>query len=220
MDGNLRWSIRNSCSLSEGYLKGMENAINLLKHCLYFEIPTLTIFAFSDENWNRPESILSKIMYIIHSALVNKISILRQMDVKINFIGDLSKFPPDILNLISKVHQSTIGCDSLILNVALGYGARQEMTEVVRKIIQYKFEPHDITYQLIQSMMYTNSDPDLLIRTGGEKRLSNFLLMNLAYTELYFSDKLWPDFSFDDLREAIDDFNLRKRRYGAGQQLY
>jgi undecaprenyl diphosphate synthase len=180
----------------------------------------MTLYAFSSENWNRPDTEVNDLMGLLGYYLDKEVGLLEKEGIRLRVIGDLSLCDPKLAKLIEKAIERTKNNQQLNLTIALSYGARQELAMATRAIAEevtaQKLKLQDITEQHITERLYTADlpDPDLLIRTGGEKRLSNFLLWQSAYTELYFTDIFWPDFTHQDLRQAIDEFQLRERRYG------
>jgi undecaprenyl diphosphate synthase len=220
MDGNGRWATKNKVLKLQGHKKGAEVARNITTQCLELKIPYLTLYAFSHENWQRPIGEINDIMGLLRFYFNNEIQQLHQHNIKINFIGNISQLPFDIQQEIGKIERLTVSNHALTLNIALSYGGRQEIVDAIKRIsaecVNKKLATKDIDESLFADYLYTKSipDPDLLIRTSGEQRISNFLLWQLAYTELYFTDILWPDFTIEHLTQAITEFQLRERRYG------
>lgn len=216
MDGNLRWADKHSIPFIEAYKKGVERALELLDFCISANIQYLTLYAFSTENWQRPQVIVEELLQLFSTALCANTPYLIEKGISVKFIGELDLLPLSILKSIELVEESSANNTKLHLTVALSYGARQEILHAIKKISSLRLRPEAINSALLQSLLYTHSlpDPDLLIRTSGEKRLSNFLLWQMAYTELYFSNTLWPDFTVADLKLAIQDFYTRNRKYG------
>ncbi len=216
MDGNGRWAESRGLSKAEGHRRGAEAARKIIEVCAKQGIPFLTLYAFSAENWNRPESEVSWLMELLEGYLRREISSLHENNIRVRVIGDLLKLAPDIRTQIEKAESLTAANTRLTLTVALSYGSRQEIIQAAKKAAE-SGEIKMLDEEKFSRFLHTagTPDPDLLIRTGGEKRLSNFLLWQFAYTELYFSDILWPDFGVEDLKEAIAEFAKRERRYGA-----
>ncbi|APR98446.1 polyprenyl diphosphate synthase [Wolbachia endosymbiont of Folsomia candida] len=216
MDGNGRWANSQGKTKTDGYTKGGEVAYDIAKHCTTLTIPYLTLYAFSMENWLRPKDETDGLLDLFYSILTNedKVKFFCDYNIKLNFIGNLSLLPTKVLDRIKKVEEITYENDSLLLTIAISYGAKQEIIHAVNSIT--KSNIGQISEDEFKKFLYTKDLPelDLLIRTGGEKRLSNFLLLQAAYAELHFCDTLWPDFSCQDLSEALEEYKKRKRRYG------
>ncbi|WP_311531594.1 polyprenyl diphosphate synthase, partial [uncultured Anaerococcus sp.] len=199
-----------------GHKEGAENVIRIARSAKKFGIKTLTLYAFSTENWKRPASEVGFLMDLLIKFVKSKLDELIAEDCKLNFLGDISKLPEKTREACLYALDKTKDNKSLLINIALNYGGRDELVYAFREIMAKGYGPDDITEEMISDNLYTSgqSDPDLLIRPGGELRLSNFLIYQMAYTELYFTDVLWPDFTEDDLRDAILEFTRRDRRYG------
>ncbi len=211
MDGNHRWAKKHSLPRGTGHKQGAEAAREIIKLCPEFGIKYLTLYAFSSENWNRPEDEVTEIMGILRFYLGRELKSLHKNGVRLKIIGDCSRLSKDISKDIKEAEELTRNNEVLFLNIALSYGSRQEIISAVRKLIA-----DNKPAESLAEYLYTRGipDPDLLIRTGGDQRLSNFLLWQSAYTELYFTPTLWPDFKREDLLQAIETFNKRERRYG------
>ncbi len=224
MDGNGRWALSRGCPRIEGHRKGAEVVREIIKAALNHEVRYLTLFGFSIENWRRPKpevnALFGLLRLYLNEEIQNLHEELQEKDVQLRFMGELSLLPDDIVSLIKEVEKKTKKNKKLTVMVALSYGGRQEITEaihkIVRKIVIEKTYLESLSEETISKNLYTSEipDPDLLIRTGGEKRISNFLLWQLAYTELIFIDKYWPDFLKEDFEGAITEFYRRERRYG------
>ena len=216
LDGNGRWAKKQNRPRTFGHKEGAENVIRIAKSCKKFGVKTLTLYAFSTENWKRPATEVGFLMDLLIKFVNSKLEQLMAEDCKINFLGDISKLPAKTREACDFALEKTKDNKSLTINIALNYGGRNEIVHAFKEIMEKGYGKNDITEELISENLYTagQSDPDLLIRPGGEIRLSNFLIYQLAYTELYFTDVLWPDFTEDDLREAILAFTKRDRRYG------
>lgn len=216
LDGNGRWAKKQNRPRTFGHKEGAENVIRIAKSCKKFGVKTLTLYAFSTENWKRPATEVGFLMDLLIKFVNSKLEQLMAEDCKINFLGDISKLPAKTKDACDLALDKTKDNKSLVINIALNYGGRDEIVHAFKEIMEKGYVPDEITEELISENLYTagQSDPDLLIRPGGEIRLSNFLIYQLAYTELYFTDVLWPDFTEDDLREAILAFTKRDRRYG------
>lgn len=216
LDGNGRWAKKQNRPRTFGHKEGAENVIRIAKSCKKFGVKTLTLYAFSTENWKRPATEVGFLMDLLIKFVNSKLEQLMAEDCKINFLGDISKLPAKTREACDFALEKTKDNKSLTINIALNYGGRNEIVHAFKEIMEKGYGKNDITEELISENLYTagQSDPDLLIRPSGEIRLSNFLIYQLAYTELYFTDVLWPDFTEDDLREAILAFTKRDRRYG------
>ena len=216
LDGNGRWAKKQNRPRTFGHKEGAENVIRIAKSAKKFGVKTLTLYAFSTENWKRPATEVGFLMDLLIKFVNSKLEQLMAEDCKINFLGDISKLPAKTREACDFALEKTKDNKSLTINIALNYGGRDEIVHAFKEIMEKGYGKNDITEELISENLYTagQSDPDLLIRPGGEIRLSNFLIYQLAYTELYFTDVLWPDFTEDDLREAILAFTKRDRRYG------
>ncbi len=221
MDGNGRWSANKGMSRYQGHKEGAYRARCIIDSCLKLGIKYLTLYTFSTENWNREKDEIDYIMQLIDSYLTKeRILDLSSRSIKINIIGNTNKCSKAIQENIDKYvlneKYNNPNHIKLTLNVALNYGSKAEIVNAMQKINDMNITNTAIDAELIESKLYTNGmpPPDLLIRTGGEKRLSNFLLWQIAYTELYFSDIMWPDFTEEHLLEAINEYRRRERRYG------
>lgn len=220
MDGNGRWAKKHNLPVSMGHKKGAEVAKNIIKACVKLQIPYLTLYTFSSENWDRDPEEVEGLFSLLKYNLINYANLLTDNDIKIRFIGNKDRLPNDILNLINSCEETTIGNKGLNLQIALSYGAREEILQAQKRLLldinSAKLKAEDIDEKSFVNYLYTASipDPDLLIRTSGEYRVSNFLLWQIAYTELYFTRTLWPDFNKAQLRKAIDSYYKRERRYG------
>ncbi len=220
MDGNGRWAKARGFPRVVGHKKGAEILRHTMEACKDAGVHYLTIYAFSAENWKRPVVEVSDLMELLRSFLDREISSLHEKGVKLRVIGDLNKIAPDIRKQIEAAEKLTENNTGFNLIVALSYGARQEiiqtMQTLAKRIESGEISASNIDETTISDLLYTSAipDPDLLIRTGGEQRLSNFLLWQSAYTELYFTPVLWPDFTAVHLQEAIAEYANRERRYG------
>jgi undecaprenyl diphosphate synthase len=221
MDGNGRWAQARGLPRVEGHRQGAEAVRRAVKASVDLGVRYLTLYGFSNENWKRPEVEVSALMGLLRLYLRREIDELDQRGVRIRFIGQRQRLAADIVSLIEEAEARTHGNTKLTLIVALSYGARQEISEAVRaiaiKAAAGELDPASIDENLVADHLETAGipDPDLMIRTSGEQRFSNFLLWQLAYSELVFTDTLWPDFYQSDLEEAINEFHRRERRYGA-----
>jgi undecaprenyl diphosphate synthase len=221
MDGNGRWATARGLPRVAGHRQGAEAVRRTVVAAVELGIPYLTLFGFSAENWRRPTAEVEELMRLLRFFLRSRIAELHQNGVRLRVIGDKSRLPEDAVALIRGAEDLTADNTSLNLTVALSYGSRQEITEMAqrlaREVAAGRLEPEQIDESTVAACLETAGipDPDLLIRTSGEKRLSNFLLWQVAYAELVFVDTLWPDFGRSDLEEAIREFGRRERRYGA-----
>lgn len=220
MDGNGRWAKQRGLPRTAGHKKGADALRRTLDACRAAGIAYLTVYAFSSENWKRPEAEVSDLMHLLKHYLEKELPDLKKNDVALRFIGDFSKLDPDMQRRVQEAMQETAANGSFHLTVALSYGSRQEIARAVRTLAgQVKageLEPAQIDERSVESALDTAElpDPDLLIRTGGEQRISNFLLWQSAYTEFYFCETLWPDFDAAHLKTALAEFATRERRYG------
>jgi len=221
MDGNGRWAKSRGLPRTVGHKKGADSLRNVLNACRDSGITYLTIYAFSSENWKRPSDEISDLMQLLKLYLQQELDTLHESNVRLRFIGDLSQLDRDIRANIDGATEMTSRNTAFNLTVALSYGSRQEIVRAVRKLagdVQAgKLKPEDISEDTVTRALDTATipEPDLLIRTGGEQRLSNFLLWQSAYTEFYFTDVLWPDFDTTHFQQALEDYAKRERRYGA-----
>lgn len=221
MDGNRRWAEKNNSSMITGHKAGARNVKKTTEVCAKLGIKHLTLFAFSSENWKRPKSWIDELMGLLKYYLENELYDLHKNGVRLRIIGQKEGFSKEIQTLLSKAEDLTKDNQSINLYLALNYGGRDDIVQMVQKICKKvqngELEIQDINKEKIEENLCTAGipDPDLLIRTSGEKRISNFLLWQLAYTEMIFIDKLWPDFMPQDLTAAISEYQNRERRFGA-----
>lgn len=221
MDGNGRWASQRSLPREEGHRAGAESVRRILQAAIELSIPYLTIFAFSSENWRRPGREVGHLMSLVRYHLSNEKEELVGRGVRVGFIGDRSGLDRDVLSLMSDMERATAGGTALTVTVALNYGARDEIVRAARALatdcIAGGLEPVMLDEEGFARHLDTSTlpDPDLIIRTGGEQRLSNFLAWQGAYAELVFLDVPWPEFSRDDLEAAVSEYYRRDRRYGA-----
>ena len=220
MDGNGRWAEGQSLPRTQGHIQGVKRAEEIIDASQEFGIQVITLFTFSTENWDRPESEVSLIMNILTAALERKLPKLKKDNIQFQTIGRTDRIPDPLLKTLTKVIEETKNNTGLIVNLAFNYGARIEIIDAIqciaRSACEGKLKIEDIDEETISSVLYTKGlpDPDLLIRTSGEQRISNFLLWQLSYAEFYFTEKLWPDFSAEEYKNAIINYQARKRRYG------
>ena len=216
MDGNKRWSKLNKVDLNNGYLVGINKIKEIIKICIKNNIKYLTVYALSYENTKRPSvSIIYKLLSEQYNNVLKNIN--NNNDVKINIIGEKENLPSNLKNIFDKLESTTKKNSKLILNIAFNYGSNQEIISVIKRIIELdRQEKVEINEELINKEMYLSNmpDPEILIRTGGFKRLSNFLLFKLSYTELFFTETLWPDLTENEISKIFSDFKNIKRNYG------
>lgn len=226
MDGNGRWAKQKGKPRAFGHKAGVENVRSAIKTCLELGIDCLTVFAFSTENWNRPKKEVGILMDLFLTSLTKEVDELHKNGVRIRFIGDRSAFSKKLQKQINDSEQLTQSNSKLAFNIAANYGGRWDIVNAVRNIYQ-RIEKGEISVDkfdvdLLNSEIALSDlpEPDLFIRTGGEHRISNFLLWQLAYTELYFTDVFWPDFDKANFMEALNSFSTRQRRFGhTGEQI-
>ena len=220
LDGNGRWAKAKGMPRGYGHIKGCANLEQVCYDIKDLGVKYLTVYAFSTENWKRSKEEVDGLMKLFRSYLKKCIKISRDNKMKIKIIGDISAFAPDIQESIRKLEEFSKDYDELYFQIAMNYGSRDEITRGMKKMAQDvadgKLSPEDVTEARVESYLDTAGvpDPDLLIRTSGEQRLSNFLMWQLAYTEFYFTDVAWPDFHKAELIQAIEKYNQRDRRYG------
>lgn len=216
MDGNGRWSELRGISRSEGHKRGAENVREIVKAALEIRLEILSLYAFSIENWMRPEDEISIIMDILESSLTEEFPNFMKEGIRFKVIGDRQRLHRGIRVLIEGIEEATANNNNLILQCALSYGGRDEIIRTVKKVLNLNLSTEDIDEKGISELLDTKGipDPDLIIRTSGEQRVSNFLLWQSAYSEFYFTDTLWPDFTKEELIEAIYQYQLRNRRFG------
>ncbi len=219
MDGNGRWAKSRGFGRTHGHKKGAESLRTILNACRDTGVKCLTVYAFSSENWRRPEAEISDLMQLLQHYLHNEVQTLHENNIRMHFIGDLNALDTPIRAQVNQAIETTKRNDGFHFTIALSYGARQELVRAVQKIIAQNIPAEDITEVTISAALDTAElpEPDLLIRTGGEHRLSNFLLWQSAYTEFYFTDILWPDFGKEAFAQALADFAGRERRYGTAE---
>jgi undecaprenyl diphosphate synthase len=214
MDGNGRWAENRGLPKLAGHRQGVESLIKVVEYCRKKGIQVLTVYAFSTENWKRPKSEVDALMGFVGKYLDREMGNLMNNNIRINFIGRLDELAPSVKKRIDKAILDTKHNDKLIFNIALNYGARNEIVDAVNRIIEEGLRAVD--GKMFEKFLYTSGlpDPDLIIRTSGEMRISNFLLWQASYSELYFTEKLWPDFGKEDMEEAIEAYKKRDRRFG------
>ena len=216
MDGNGRWAKARGVPRLMGHRAGRESVREVVKGCVALGVDVLTLYTFSTENWNRPRSEIKALMAILRQTLRSERRELRENNVRLRIIGRPGDLPPEVVVAIEETQDHLAGCDGLLLNLALSYSGRAEIVDAVRRLIAEGPAASPLDEASFGRYLYTAGlpDPDLLIRTSGEMRLSNFMLWQLAYTELWITDTLWPDFRRRHLFQAVSDFQRRERRFG------
>ena len=224
LDGNGRWAKSKGMPRNYGHAQGSKNVERICEEAWRMGIKYLTVYAFSTENWNRPDSEVSALMTLLRNYMKTCLKTAAKNDMKIRVIGDIRPLDDDIKNRISELESATVNNGGLNFTIALNYGSRDELTRAARKMAQDcadgKLEADDIDESVFESYLDTHGipDPDLMIRTSGEQRLSNYLLWQLAYSEFYFTDVPWPDFTKEELAKAIEEYNHRHRRFGGVEE--
>ena len=220
MDGNGRWAKLRGLPRKAGHREGAQTFRTITRYCSQVGIRYLTVYAFSTENWKRPEDEVGALMGLFKSYLKEALEDCQDDDIVVRFIGDKSGFSPELQALMTENEESSKNRDGMVLNIAMNYGSRDEIVRAVRQISEEvrsgALRPEDVSEQLISDRLYTagQPDPDLIIRPSGEYRISNFMLWQAAYTEFVIMNKLWPDFTKADLDEALRIYSQRNRRYG------
>ncbi|NWF93174.1 MAG: isoprenyl transferase [Syntrophaceae bacterium] len=220
MDGNGRWAKKKNLSRISGHIKGVDAVREVVTACRELGIKVLTLYAFSVENWRRPKEEVTALMALLKEYLVKETEEMIRNNIRLSAIGRLEDLPLDVQNTLRETMKKTGHCDGMILNLALSYGGRSEILHAVQEILSDyqngRVRPEEINVQRFSQYLWTHGipDPDLLIRTSGEFRISNFLLWQIAYTELYVTETHWPDFDRKELLKAIADYQSRERRFG------
>lgn len=220
MDGNGRWAARRGLPRSMGHRKGAEVVKEITRAARELGIKYLTLYAFSTENWNRSEDEVKTLMGLLRDYLQSDLKEVQQNNVRIRFIGEREMLDADIVRKMAEIEADTLRNTGMTLCIALSYGSRQEIVNAVKKtaalVKEGDISLNDVDVKLFSDMLYTKDmpDPDLVIRTSGEQRISNYLLWQIAYAEFFFTDVLWPDFNKKLLEDIIKNFNMRERRYG------
>ena len=214
MDGNGRWGIKHKNSRNAGHRAGLNSVEKIINECLKTNIKYLTLYAFSTENWKRPKKEIIFLFNLLENFLTKKIDNLIKKNIKLKFIGEINKLPTKLKSLIKKSEFKTSKNPSLQVNVALNYGSKDEIVQSIKNIKKKRIT---INKKNIDKNLFTKNiiDPDILIRTGNTQRLSNFMLWQLAYTEIFFEKKLWPDFNVSDFKKILNRFKIIKRNYGS-----
>ncbi|MAH81752.1 MAG: di-trans,poly-cis-decaprenylcistransferase [Flavobacteriaceae bacterium] len=220
MDGNGRWAAKKGLSRTLGHNSGVESVQEIVEEVLNLNIPYLTLYAFSSDNWNRPPHEIGTLMDLLVESLKTELKKLIKNNIRLNTIGDISALPKLVQNEVKRAIDITKNNNKMVLTIALSYGAREELENVIKEIASEvknnTISLENIDQSIINKHLYTRNlpDVDLLIRTSGEQRISNFLLWQIAYAELYFTDVLWPDFRKKDLYSALLNYQNRERRFG------
>ncbi|HIY63918.1 MAG TPA: isoprenyl transferase [Candidatus Mediterraneibacter stercoripullorum] len=224
LDGNGRWAKAKGMPRNYGHAQGSKNVERICEEAWRMGIKYLTVYAFSTENWSRPKSEVDALMGLLRNYMKTCLKTAAKNDMKVRVIGDMHPLDEDIKARIQELEEATVNNGGLNFTIALNYGSRDEITRAVRKLAadcaDGKVEPEQIDEKVFESYLDTHGipDPDLLIRTSGEQRLSNYLLWQLAYSEFYFTDVHWPDFTKEELVKAIEEYNHRKRRFGGVEE--
>ena len=214
MDGNGRWGLKKYNDRNKGHYNGLQNINNVIQNCIKLNIKYLTLYTFSTENWNRPKKEIDYLFYLFKYFYKKNFNNLNKNNIRIKFIGNLKNIPKELKNIIKNIQEKTKKNNKITVVLAFNYGAKSELINAFKNILKSKKK--EINEELVSNNLYTKNipDPDILIRTGGEKRLSNFLLWQISYAELFFIDKYWPDFTFLDLKKIVNRFNVIKRKFG------
>jgi len=214
MDGNGRWGLKKKKSRNYGHLKGIKSVETVIKSAIINKIKYLTLYTFSTENWKRPDNEINFLFDLIRNSLKKRVNKIIKQGVKVNIIGKKKGLPKDIIRIVKLIEKKTLKNKRITVNLALNYGSKEEIINACKNILFKK--KTDININNFEKELYTKNipDPEILIRTGGTKRLSNFLLWQLAYTEIFFIDKLWPDFNEKDFNNIIKNFYNIKRNFG------
>ncbi len=210
MDGNGRWGKKRNKGRNFGHIKGVETVKKIVSNSIKYKIPILTFYVFSSENWKRPKKEITFLFRLIKNYFLKEIKSVVSEGIKINILGNISKFSPDLKKVLKKTVKFTSKNKKIIVNLAINYGSKNEIIDAIKRTKK-------ISLKNLEKNLYTKNmpNPDILIRTGGHKRLSNFMLWQLAYSELFFLDKLWPDFNSKDLLHIIRRYKKSKRNFGA-----
>ncbi len=224
MDGNGRWAKKRLLNRIQGHKKGVAAVRKIVQVCYEIKIPILTLYAFSTENWQRPKTEVDALMLLFDKFLKSEREELNNNNIRLNALGEIERLPEKVQSSLRDTIKATENNDGMLLNIALSYGGRSEIVRAIKNIalkvkkglIDPELSPDVITEELVSNHLYTSGmhDPDLLIRTSGEKRISNFLLWQIAYTEIFVTDILWPDFGKDDFLHILKDYQKRERRFG------
>ncbi len=219
MDGNGRWAAQKNKNRTTGHKEGVNTLRNTIKASILCNIKFLSVYAFSSENWKRPKIEVNFLLKLLGTMIQTEKNNLLKQDIKVKILGDKTKLSPSLNTKIKSLESETAHCKTLQLNIMINYGSREEIIKGFQDLLtdNPQIKPKKITAELFERYLYTESipDPDLLIRTSGESRISNYLLWQISYSELYFHNKLWPDFTQDDFISILEDFTKRNRRFGA-----
>jgi len=215
MDGNGRWGLKKGKSRNYGHLKGLTTVENVIKSSIEQKIKYLTLYTFSTENWKRPEGEINFLFDLIRKYIKKNLNKVNKLGIKVNVLGNKKKLPKDIIKALDIIGKKTSKNKQITINIALNYGSKEEIIEACKKIFRKKKK--EINVKTFSEELYTKNipDPEILIRTGGAKRLSNFLLWQLAYSEFFFIDKMWPEFTKNDYLKIISKFKKTKRNFGS-----
>lgn len=213
LDGNRRWAKEKGLPTLEGHKKGLDVLKQTAFLCKQKGIKILTVFCFSTENWNRSKEEVDYLMNLLHTGFINHFRELKKENIKVKVIGQRQRLPQNVIKEIAATEKETENNDGMVLNIALSYGGRAELVEAIKNIVKKGINPEKITEDTVKENLWT-SDVDLIIRTGGEQRISGFLLWHAAYSEFMFVKKYWPDFSETDLDAALIEYRQRQRRFG------
>lgn len=220
MDGNGRWAESQNLPRLQGHIAGVQTVKKIIQACINHNIPVLSLFAFSSENWKRPEKEVAGLMHLFLQALQEELKELHQHQISVRFTGNLTQLTPTLQEHIAQAEQLTQHNTGLILNIVINYGGKwdilQATEQLLKKILSHELSLEDLNETLFSSFLATKHlpEPDLFIRTSGEQRISNFFLWQLAYTELYFTPVYWPDFNETHFNDALQEFEKRQRRFG------
>ena len=214
MDGNGRWGVKHKQSRNAGHRAGLDTVDLIINQCIHSKIKFLTLYTFSSENWKRPKNEIIFLFNLLENFLTNKIDNLIKKNIKLKFIGEINRLPSNLKKLIKSSEKKTSNNLNLQINVALNYGSKSELINSIKMINKKKIKLNE---KSINENLFTNyiPDPDILIRTGNTQRLSNFMLWQIAYSEIFFEKKLWPDFNIKDFRKILSKFKLIKRNFGS-----
>ena len=214
MDGNGRWGLKKYNDRNKGHYYGLQNINKVIENCIKLKIKYLTLYTFSTENWNRPKKEINYLFHLFKYFYKKNFNKLIKNNIRIKFIGDLINIPKDLKPIIKKTQEKTKNNSAITVLFAFNYGAKSELINAFKNILKNKRKV--INEELVSNYLYTKNipDPDILIRTGGNKRLSNFLLWQLSYAELFFVNKNWPDFNFLDLKKIVNKFTYIQRKFG------
>lgn len=220
MDGNGRWAQHRGLSRSAGHRAGVNAARDIVTECRRLGIPYLSLYTFSRENWNRPREEISAIFSLLVEFLTKELPSLLRQSIRLNVLGELEDLSAAARTTVRRTLDATASCSAMTLNLALNYGGRDEIVRAARRLVEDGLAPAAVTEETLRERLYTagQPDPDFIIRTSGELRISNYLLFQSAYSEFYFTDTLWPDFTPALLQQALDDYAGRRRRFGKTQE--